>query len=133
MGHAGCGGVAAHARGQESGGPRPLSPGDFTGKWISLLDPAAARIERAGLTFQDYVERLALASIVQALANLRTFPWIAAREQQKTLCLHGAYFGIAAGTLLAFDEAGGGFLPVTAAPATGASDPAKGPSCSAQQ
>lgn len=122
MGHAGCGGVAAHAlRGQGSGGRRPLSPGDFIGKWISLLDPAAARIERAGLGFEDYVERLSLASIVQALANLRTFPWIAAREQQKTLCLHGAYFGIAAGTLLAFDEAGSVFLPVTAAPARGAS------------
>ncbi len=59
----------------------------------------------------DYIERLALASIVQGLANLRTFPWIAEREQQGQLILHGAYFDITTGTLLALDGVSGRFEP----------------------
>ena len=60
------------------------------------------------------IERLALASIVQGLANLRTFPWIAEREQQGKLVLHGAYFGISTGTLRALDGVSGRFEPVAA-------------------
>ena len=52
------------------------------------------RNEPAGAPLDDYIERLTLASIVQGLANLRTFPWIAEREQQGKRVLHGAYFGI---------------------------------------
>jgi carbonic anhydrase len=114
MGHAGCGGVGAFARGEANAGYQPLSPGDFIGKWIRLINPAAARIAPAGAPPDDYIERLALASIVQGLANLRTFPWIAEREQQGKLGLHGAYFGISGGILLAFDEVSGRFEPVAA-------------------
>ena len=42
-----------------------------------------------------------MASIGQGLMNLRSFPWIAERERQGKLALHGAYFGIASGALLA--------------------------------
>jgi carbonic anhydrase len=45
---------------------------------------------------------------------LRTFPWITEREQQGKLGLHGAYFGISGGILLAFDEVSGRFEPVAA-------------------
>ncbi len=114
MGHAGCGGVRAFARGEANAGREPLSPGDFIGKWISLINTAAARIEPATAPLDDYMERLALASIIQGLANLRTFPWIAEREQQGKLGLHGAYFGISRGTLLALDEASGRFEPIAA-------------------
>jgi len=47
LGHAGCGGVGAFARGEANAGYQPLSPGEFVGKWISLIQPAAAR-NRAG-------------------------------------------------------------------------------------
>jgi carbonic anhydrase len=114
MGHAGCGGVGAFARGEANAGYQPPSPGDFIGKWISLIKPAAARIAPAGAPPEDYIERLALASIVQGLANLRTFPWIAEREQQGKLGLHGACFAISGGFLLAFDEVSGRFEPVAA-------------------
>lgn len=114
MGHAGCGGVRAFARGQTNSGDKPLSPGDFIGNWIGLINTAAARIEPASASLDDYIERLALASIVQGLANLRTFPWISEREQQGKLGLHGAYFGISMGILLALDEASGRFEPIAA-------------------
>lgn len=109
MGHAGCGGVAAFARGEAAASHKPLSPGDFIGKWVSLIAPAAARTGPVGANPDTYIERLALASIIQGLANLRSFPWIATREQQGKLHLHGAYFGISAGTLLALDEVSGRF------------------------
>jgi carbonic anhydrase len=112
MGHAGCGGVSAFARCAASAGYEPLSRGDFIGKWINLIQPAAAQVDADG-PFESYVERLALASISQGLINLRSFPWIAARERQGKLALHGAYFGIASGTLLALDEARGSFVPVS--------------------
>ena len=114
MGHAGCGGVRAFAHGQANAGDAPLSPGDFIGKWIGLINTAAARIEPASAPLDDYIERLALASIVQGLANLRTFPWIAEREQQGKLGLYGAYFGISRGILLALDEVSGRFEPIAA-------------------
>ena len=75
--------MRAFVRGDANAGHAPLSPGDFIGKWISLINTAAARIEPAGVPLEDYT----LASIVQGLANLRTFPWIAEREQQGKLVL----------------------------------------------
>jgi carbonic anhydrase len=73
MGHAGCGGVGAFARGEANAGYQPLSPSEFVGKWISLIKPAAARIAPAGAPPDDYIERLALASIVQGLAICAPF------------------------------------------------------------
>ena len=53
MGHAGCGGVRAFVRGEANAGHAPLSPGDFIGKWISLIGTAAARIEPAGAPLDE--------------------------------------------------------------------------------
>jgi len=47
-----------------------------------------------------------------SLANLRTFPWIADREQSGKLKLHGAHFSIAEGRLYMLDEAEDDFRPV---------------------
>jgi carbonic anhydrase len=115
MGHAHCGGVHAYARGLIDPNHAPLSPGDFIGKWITLIEPAAARLGPQEDSFDDYVERLARESVIQGLANLRSFPYIKDREADGRLKLHGAYFGIADGLLLALDEATGRFLPVAEA------------------
>ncbi len=112
MGHAGCGGVRAFACGETRAEHEPLTRGDFIGRWMSLIRPAAARVESGG-SLDAYIERLALASIGQGLINLRSFPWVAKRERQGKLALHGAYFGIASGALLALDEARGSFVPVS--------------------
>ena len=108
MGHAGCGGVSAFARGRLAG-YEPISPGDFVGKWIRLIDDAAKHVEEPQPSFDHYVEQLALASVVQSIRNLRRFPWIEEREKQGKLQLYGAYFGIATGTLLALDRSTGRF------------------------
>ena len=47
-----------------------------------------------------------------SLANLRTFPWIAEREEAGELKLHGAHFSISEGRLYILDEAEDTFRPV---------------------
>jgi len=112
MGHAQCGGVKAYAENETDPYARPLSPGDFIGKWISLIEPAAKRLGDTVLRTPEYIETLARESIKQSLANLRTFPCVRILEQKGRLKLHGAFFGVADGRLLVLDEAGGEFHPV---------------------
>jgi carbonic anhydrase len=105
LGHALCGGIRAFADKQ-----KPLSPGDFIGRWMSQIAPAA---ESLGLPGADktYLRRLEFASIDLSLSNLMTFPWVRIRVDQGSLTLHGAYFGIATGHLLVRDPSTGRFEP----------------------
>ncbi len=106
LGHALCGGIRAFADNQ-----KPLSPGDFIGRWMSQVAPAA-RTLGPPRTDASYLHRLELASIELSLENLLTFPWVERRVNQGRLTLHGAYFGIATGHLLVRDPAAGCFKPV---------------------
>ncbi len=115
LGHERCGGVKAFA----DGSTMPLSPGDFIGRWMSLLEPTAAQVgaPRTGEQLEDYVERMAKASISASLENLRTFPCVQILEERGKLELHGAYFGVATGLLSVRDPATGEFrLATDAAP-----------------
>ena len=113
LGHAQCGGVAAFAEALANPDLPPLSEGDFIGRWIKLLGPA---VDHVGLppsqVDRAYVARLELEGIKQGLRNLRTFPWIETLEKRRYLQLHGAYFGVMDGRLLALDEARNLFSPV---------------------
>lgn len=106
LGHAFCGGIRAFADDQE-----PLSPGDFIGRWMSQIAPAAARIGPRS-TEPDYLRRLERASVELSLAHLMTFPCIRILVERDKLELHGAYFGVATGRLLLRDPATGNFEPV---------------------
>jgi carbonic anhydrase len=114
MGHAQCGGVKAYAELQHDPYMRPLAPGDFIGGWIKLLGPAAEKIGAPTEPLQNWSERLAWESIKQSIANLRSFPYIATLEQRGWLTLHGAYFGVSGGELMALDESAGTFHQVAA-------------------
>jgi carbonic anhydrase len=109
LGHARCGGIRAFADDAQG----PLSSGDFIGKWITLISPAAERTGGRGRqeTLDTYVERLALTSIQQSLANLRTFPCVQILESKGRLHLHGAYFAVATGVLMLLDPQTGQFVP----------------------
>lgn len=105
LGHAQCGGVKAFAEGRA-----PLSPGDFIGKWMTLMAPAADLAgERGEDTFDSFVTRLEQASIVKGLDNLMTFPCIQILAERGDLALHGAYFGVATGDLSVYDRDTGTF------------------------
>lgn len=115
MGHAQCGGVRAFADFQRDPFHAPLSPGDFIGSWIRLMAPSAARLGTpADTSSPDYLEALALESIKQSLANLRSFPCVRTLEERGKLKLHGCYFGVMDGRLLAYDESSDGFEPIAA-------------------
>lgn len=111
LGHAQCGGVRAFAE----GGP-PLSPGDFIGKWMELLAPAARKLgPRGDMPLSVYAAELEQASLQVALDNLMTFPCVRILVERGKLALHAAYFGVATGELMAYDAAHGAFAPVAAA------------------
>jgi carbonic anhydrase len=112
LGHALCGGIRAFADEQE-----PLSPGDFIGRWVSLIAPAAELVDPdAG---GDYLQRLEYATVENSLRNLMTFPCVKILVEKGRLQLHGAHFGIATGELRVRDPETGKFRPVV--PDAGAS------------
>ena len=114
LGHGQCGGVRAYVENERDPYMRPLSPGDFIGKWIRLIQPAHQRTPGvAGEEAADYIQRLSHESIKQSLANLRTFPCIRTLEERGLLALHGAYFSVMDGRLLTLDPETGVFGPVS--------------------
>jgi carbonic anhydrase len=110
LGHAQCGGVRAFVEDNE-----PVSPGDFIGRWMSLITPAAERIgPRGESSLAEYVTRLEQASIAHSLDNLLTFPRLRKLIERGDVTLHGAYFGVATGRLSVRDPVSGAFVPVAA-------------------
>ena len=114
LGHAFCGGIRAFADEQE-----PLSPGDFIGRWMSQIAPAAAGLgPRAKDDDGAYLRKLEFASVELSLKNLMTFPCVRTLVERGKLALHGAYFGVASGRLLVRDPQSGRFEPVAQEAAT---------------
>jgi len=110
LGHARCGGVKAFAEDAE-----PLSPGDFIGKWMRLMAPAADKVgPRGALSWPDYLTRLEQANVVNSLDNLLTFPRLRQGVERGLVAIHGAYFGVASGELSVREETTGAFVPVAA-------------------
>jgi carbonic anhydrase len=108
LGHAFCGGIRAFADEQE-----PLSPGDFIGRWMSQIAPAAESLgPRNPEDGETYLRRLEFASVELSLKNLMTFPCVSTLVERGKLQLHGAYFGVASGRLLVRDPETGLFEPV---------------------
>jgi carbonic anhydrase len=108
LGHAHCGGVRAFAE-----DAAPLSPGDFIGKWMSLMAPAAASVgPRGDRAEADYLEQMERASIANSLDNLLTFPRVRTMVETGEMTLHGAYFGVATGELTVRDPKTGAFKPI---------------------
>ena len=110
LGHAQCGGIRAYT---EPG--TPLSPGDFIGRWMELIAPAA---EAAGPATrfpsrEDYLARLEQVSIIKTIDNLMTFPCVRILAERSRLALHGAYFGVATGELSVLDRETGEFYRAT--------------------
>ena len=96
MGHGRCGGIKAAL----DPNMEPLSPGDFIGKWMGLVRPAADQIQSNDLMTQSERQTaLERVSIRNSLSNLRTFPYVRALEEQGELQLDGAWFDISTGEL----------------------------------
>jgi carbonic anhydrase len=112
MGHGFCGGCAAALTGQFDDADH--GEGHFIAGWIELLDDARkeVRARHAGRMDRDAFRDMEHECVRVSLRNLRTFPWVKAREEAGTLTLHGAFFAISDGELHLLDEQSGRFAPV---------------------
>ncbi len=96
MGHGRCGGIRAAL----DPNAEPLSPGDFIGKWMGLLKPAAEQIQtNSVMTTGERQTALERISIRNSIANLKTFPCVKILEERGKLNIHGAWFDIGNGEL----------------------------------
>lgn len=109
MGHARCGGVAAFAEAEADPYKRPLSPGDFIGSWMKLIEPAVELVGAPVEATPEYIGGLARASVRNSIENLRSFPCIRTLEERGMLSLHGAFFGVMDGELEVLDPRTGTF------------------------
>lgn len=106
LGHGRCGGVKAALDASDE----PLSPGDFIGKWMELLAPAAeATVANEWMTNTERQTALERISVRYSIDNLRTFPCVEILEGKGKLSLHGAWFDIAGGELWVLDPETGDF------------------------
>src|SRR6187402_1830677 len=101
LGHAQCGGIRAFVDKIE-----PLTPGDFIGKWMQMfIKPGEVVEQRDRESMQDFTTRIEKAAVFRSLENLMTFPFVRARVESGDMQLHGAYFGVAEGSLFVLDKA----------------------------
>jgi carbonic anhydrase len=101
LGHAQCGGIRAFID-----KIAPLSPGDFIGRWMSMfIKPGEVVEQRAHETMQDFATRIEKAAVFRSLENLMTFPFVRSAVEGGAMLLHGAYFGVAEGSLFVLDKA----------------------------
>jgi len=106
MGHGRCGGINAAIHDSA-----PLSSTDFVGRWVAGLRDLAEGLEPSPADDPGRRQRtVELRSVEHTIAKLRTFPWIASREQSGALRMHGAWFDIALGELHVLTAAGWSLL-----------------------
>jgi carbonic anhydrase len=100
LGHAQCGGIRAFID-----NIAPLSPGDFIGRWMSMFVKPGEKIgQRDHETMADFTTRIEKAAVFRSLENLMTFPFVQSLAERGELQLHGAYFGVAEGSLSVLDQ-----------------------------
>ncbi len=105
MGHHECGGVAAaltHKFDHAS-----LGEGGYIDHWLHLV--AETRDAVVAQHGDQATTELEQALVRLSLDNLRSFPWIAAREAEGALTLHGAWFSIADGRVYTLDTGSDAF------------------------
>lgn len=100
LGHAQCGGIRAFVDKIE-----PLTPGDFIGKWMQMfIKPGEVVEQRDHETMAQFVERIEKAAVFRSLENLMTFPFVRKAVDGGQMQTHGAYFGVAEGSLFVLDK-----------------------------
>jgi carbonic anhydrase len=106
LGHGRCGGIKAAL----DPSAEPLSPGDFIGKWMSMVAPVAELVSgNSMMTSGERQTALERISIRYSIANLRTFPCVEILERKERLTIHGAWFDISSGELWAMNPETGDF------------------------
>lgn len=110
LGHSGCGGIRALMDGEGI----TENHFEFIGAWVSIAKEAREQVMRELAGEPDSVQAKACEkrAIQLSLANLMTFPWIRERVEAGALELHGWYFDLDAGELLAYSTETAMFRPL---------------------
>lgn len=113
MGHSGCGGIRALLARPEHEPENPPDR-DFIGPWVRIAYPARRMVEQTwpDATAEQRQHACEQAAILVSLRNLESFPFVRSACERGELTLHGWYFDLAAGALLAYSERADGFLPL---------------------
>jgi carbonic anhydrase len=99
LGHAQCGGIRAFID-----KTAPLSSGDFIGHWMAMFIKPGEKVgQRDQESMQNFATRIEKAAVFRSLENLMTFPFVRESVGRGELELHGAYFGVAEGSLSVLD------------------------------
>jgi len=77
-----------------------------------FIKPGEKVEQRDRETMADFTVRIEKAAIFRSLENLMTFPFVQAAVARGELHLHGAYFGVAEGSLFVLDPGAKEFLSV---------------------
>ncbi|MRV71824.1 carbonic anhydrase [Duganella sp. FT92W] len=109
LGHARCGGIRALMAPR-----RRVTETDFVGRWMHIAEPVAERVRKTlpHHTEEQQHRACEMASILHSLDNLLTYPWLRERAEQGKLKLHGWYFDISTGALMAYSPRQQQFLPL---------------------
>jgi carbonic anhydrase len=112
LGHSSCGGIRALLDGEGI----TRSEYEFIGAWVSIAAEAREQVMRELAGEPEIVKSRACeqGAIVLSLKNLMSFPWIRERVEAGTIELHGWYFDLDAGELLAYSPESGSFAPLVA-------------------
>ncbi len=88
LGHAQCGGIKALVQ-----DAAPLSPGDFIGKWMSLLEPTLEQnARRSNEELQDFITRLEKKAVSTSLPEPDDVSCVQILAERGKLHLHGRLF-----------------------------------------
>ena len=104
LGHSHCGGIEAYRQKVRN----KVAERGLLGSWLTLLDGVKI-VESDGFTYGDETA-FELAGVRSSMAKLRNFPFVRKREEAGLLALHGLHFDLGSGSLLALNEADGGFV-----------------------
>jgi carbonic anhydrase len=101
LGHALCGGIAALV----DGATGATASYDYLSTWITVARTVrdVAVHDLAGRPREEIVRAVEQASVVNSVANLMTFPWLAERVATGKLVLHAWWFNLVEGQLYAFN------------------------------
>jgi carbonic anhydrase len=101
LGHALCGGIAALV----DGAAGATAGYDYLSTWITVARNVRdiAVNDLAGRSREEIVRAVEQASVVNSVANLMGFPWIAERVRAGKLVLHAWWFNLTEGQLYAFN------------------------------
>jgi carbonic anhydrase len=70
-----------------------------------FIKPGETVSQRDHETMADFTVRIEKAAVFRSLENLLTFPFVRTAVERGALALHGAYFGVAKGSLFVLDQA----------------------------